>query len=423
MRITRIEVDNFKSLVDLKMDLAKFNCLIGLNGSGKSTLLQFIDFLSQLVRGKMKAWLEDRKWKANELSSKLSPKKNIEFCVQFVDDTNALEGFWKGTFNPLTYRCTAERMEFKIINGNPLGSLEVKANHFKVEIYNFEVTPPLKKKIEMFRDFIVFEYEGSILSVLKEEKLLSALRERKKSIENINSLEKLLSALRECKKFIENINSLDLLSPEYLRQRTRESDGTIGFGGQWLSAYLHKIGPIKCSKLVIRLKKVYPQLEELHVKSLRSGWKQLEILESYQESKEPSSKLKTEARHINDGMLRLIAILAELEADYPFLLFDEIENGINPELVEFVVDALVKTEKQILVTTHSPMILNYLEDNIARSGVTYLYKTPQGYTQAVPFFSIPSLAEKLTVMGPGEAFVDTDLIALRKEIEKLKVVR
>ena len=127
----------------------------------------------------------------------------------------------------------------------------------------------------------------------------------------------------------------------------------------------------------------------------------------------------TEARHINDGMLRLIAILAELQSDHRFLLFDEIENGINPELVEFVLNELVTTPKQVMVTTHSPMILNYLDDDVAQKGVLYLYKTRKGYTQSIPFFSIPSLAEKLTVMGPGEAFVDTDLIALSEEIDAI----
>ena len=48
--ISRLEVENFKSLVNFEMDLPKFSCLIGLNGAGKSTVLQFIDFLSQLMR-------------------------------------------------------------------------------------------------------------------------------------------------------------------------------------------------------------------------------------------------------------------------------------------------------------------------------------------------------------------------------------
>ena len=129
--------------------------------------------------------------------------------------------------------------------------------------------------------------------------------------------------------------------------------------------------------------------------------------------------MTTEARHINDGMLRLIAILAELATPNRFLLFDEIENGINPELVEFLIDKLVNATQQVLVTTHSPMILNYLEDDIARAGVIYLYKTSQGFTKSIPFFSIPSLAEKLTVMGPGEAFVDTKLSELDQEIQSI----
>ena len=36
-----------------------------------------------------------------------------------------------------------------------------------------------------------------------------------------------------------------------------------------------------------------------------------------------------------------MAILAELQSDHPFVVFDEIENGINPELVEFVLNALI----------------------------------------------------------------------------------
>jgi predicted ATPase len=244
---------------------------------------------------------------------------------------------------------------------------------------------------------IAFDYEGSILSALKEELLPPSVL--------------------ECKKFFQEVKSLDLLDPEHLRQRTRESSGTLGLGGQNLSAFLHEMGDQKRLELIAKLKEVYPQLQGLHAKSLRSGWKQIEISEAYEGVESGIfPAMTTEARHINDGMLRLMAIFAELQTEHRFVLFDEIENGINPELVEFVVDKLVSASQQVLVTTHSPMILNFLEDEIARAGVVYLYKTRRGHTKAIPFFSIRSLAEKLTVMGPGEAFVDTDLTALSDEI-------
>ena len=49
----------------------------------------------------------------------------------------------------------------------------------------------------------------------------------------------------------------------------------------------------------------------------------------------------------------------------------------------------------------------------------YLYKTGLGHTQAIPFFTIPSLKKKLEVMGPGEAFVNTNLTQLAAEIADL----
>ena len=146
-------------------------------------------------------------------------------------------------------------------------------------------------------------------------------------------------------------------------------------------------------------------------KSLRSGWKQLEISEAFD-----GKELRSKARHINDGMLRLMAVFSQLQTQSNFLLFNEIENSINPELVEYLVDYLVNAKDQILITTHSPMILNYLEDDMAKSGVTYLYKNKKGYTQAIRLFDIPSMAQKLAFMGPGEVFVDTNLPALVDEI-------
>jgi ABC-type branched-subunit amino acid transport system ATPase component len=38
------------------------------------------------------------------------------------------------------------------------------------------------------------------------------------------------------------------------------------------------------------------------------------------------------------GLLRLLAILSQTMTDNKILLFDEIEDGINPEIVEKLVD-------------------------------------------------------------------------------------
>ena len=113
-----------------------------------------------------------------------------------------------------------------------------------------------------------------------------------------------------------------------------------------------------------------------------------------------------------------MAILSQLEIPNAFLLFDEIENGINPELVEFLMDMLVKSDDQILITTHSPLVLNYLDDDVAKDGVIYLYKQHNGRTKAVRLFDIPSMQKKLQFMGVGEAFIDTNLTELYREVEE-----
>ncbi len=389
MRIKFIKANNFKSLVDFRIELAQFNCLIGLNGSGKSTVLQFIDFISQLISGDMKGWLNERKWKSSDLKSKLTKKVNIDLCVTFSDEEGREAGRWEASYNPSKNRCTRERIELSQT------FLEVSKGEIHI------MPSPDSQDGKDWRSQITFDYEGSILSVLKEDLLPPPIN--------------------ESKKLMKEIKSLDLLSPEYLRQRTRESSGSLGLGGQKLASFLYEIGTPRLLELTKQLKDVYPQLEYLGIRSLRSGWKQLEITERYKGQGFVGflPRMTTEARHINDGMLRLIAILAELQSRHRFLLFDEIENGINSELVEFIIEALTSTDKQVLVTTHSPMILNYLSDEVAKSAVLYLYKTPIGLTKAIQFFSIPSIAEKLTVMGPGEVFIDTNLIDLNEEIQCL----
>lgn len=391
--IKSIWIDNFKSLVDFELDFAKFNCLVGLNGSGKSTVLQALDFVSQQMLGELDDWLKRRHWESVDLNSKLTKKSNIDFKVVLHNKTWG-EIIWSGSFNRKSLNCTQERVECNGIN-----FLKVEDGYCHItkilgipnDLFDADGKP---RKASGDRFPIIFEYQGSIISQLKD-----------------NQINQVLLALKSA---IFRIESLDMLSPELLRSRTKIAEGKLGLGGEKLSAFIHESGKQGQEKLRELLTKVYGQLKSVETRSLRSGWKQLEIVEQFGEH-----KMKSTARHVNDGMLRLMAILTQLDINNELLLFDEIENGINPELIEFLIDHLVNANAQVLVTTHSPMILNYLEDDIAKQGVIYLYKNSQGMTRSVKLFDIPSMAKKLQFMGPGEAFVDTDLTRLYQEVEAL----
>ncbi|MDP1664292.1 MAG: AAA family ATPase [Methylobacter sp.] len=372
--IKRIGVKNFKSLADFDFKLSKFNCLIGMNGAGKSTVLQAIDFIAQLMEGDVDKWLERRKWTAQELNCKLLSRSNIGLGIEY-QTKNGNQITWRCLFNRHELLCSTEE-----ITVDGVEQLRVKSKQYRIGENSGE-----NRYID-----IAFNYQGSILSLLSDSVLTDSIQEFRDGMRRILSLE--------------------LLSPELLRQRARSSDVDIGSGGEKLSAFLHGIKGEKRESLIKLLQSFYPNLQDYKVSSQQSGWKKLTIIEKFEHQ-----KIETEARHINDGLLRILAILAQSSSNHSLILLDEIENGINPEIVEKLVDSLVNSTQQILVTTHSPMILNYLEDATARDSVQFIYKNDKGETRARPFFSIPRIGEKLDYMGPGEAFVDTDLFALTQE--------
>jgi predicted ATPase len=376
--IKSVRVVNFKSLAAIEIPLGHFNCLVGMNGAGKSTVLQALDFLSQLMRGDVQGWLDRRGWSAADLRCKLRKESNITFHVSFSTASGAVLT-WLGVFNRSDLRCSQETAYL----GDGKGATTLL--RLSGQSYSWDGKADQN---------IAFEYQGSILSALKDSELPIPLLEFRDALRRVRSLE--------------------LLSPDKLRKSARVSEHDIGTGGEKLSAYLDNIKGDQKLRLVELLQKFYPALVDFKITSQKSGWKKLSVFEQF-----GSQKLETEALHLNDGLLRILAVLTQADADRSLLLLDELENGINQEIVETLVDTLLQSPQQLLVTTHSPLLLNYLPDEVARKGVHFLYKTPQGETRRRGFFSIPRMAAKLEAMGPGDAFVDTNLHLLVQECIEL----
>jgi len=376
--IKSVRVVNFKSLAAVTIPLGHFNCLVGMNGSGKSTVLQALDFLSQLMRGDVQGWLGQRGWSAADLNCKLRKERNITFNVSFSTSSGAVLT-WIGVFNRSDLRCSHESAYLG--DGKSASTLL----RLSGQTYAWEGKEGQN---------IAFEYQGSILSALKDSELPAPLLEFRDALRRVRSLE--------------------LLSPEKLRKSARVSEHDIGAGGEKLSAYLDNIKGERKDKLVKLLQKFYPALVDFKITSQKSGWKKLSVFEQF-----GTQNLETEALHLNDGLLRILAVLTQADADRSLLLLDELENGINQEIVETLVDTLLQSPQQLLVTTHSPLLLNYLPDEVAREAVQFLYKTPQGETRCRSFFSLPRMVAKLEAMGPGDVFVDTDLRLLAQECIEL----
>lgn len=374
--ITHVSIENFKSLVKFNLppqgnSLGWFTCLIGMNGAGKSTLLQAFDFIAHVATGNVQEWLRNREWKKSELVSNLGKKNTvITFTVAMKTGLGkSLE--WNARFNTALMKCT-----YETIQHGAETLLKLEDGKLSVENENAPRTT---------YDKVPFEFEGSVLSTLK--------------------LEGTSKGIVEVKNKLASLCSLELLSPQLMRRKARSAQD-IGSSGEKLSPFLDQLPYDSKVDLVKKLQEFYPHLIKWNVKGYRAGWKILRMQEDYRDSG------TVEAGHINDGFLRVIAILAQAYTPHSVLLLDEIENGMNPAIVERLVDFLVglgKKNKQVIVTTHSPLILNYLEDAVAKEAVMLLYKNDDGSTQACRYFDQPETRDKLRALGPGEVFADTDI--------------
>ncbi len=399
-------IDNFKSLVDFRLPpaphrLGSFTCLVGLNGAGKSTVLQAFDFVGHLANGQVATWLKQREWKAADLTSRFLKKKLIQFELD-IEVPGEGRIVWSGSFNTTEMRCTAETVTVDGVEQ----VLHIKDGQLLVSGTDRQdsVQYPVRS----------MKYEGSTLSFI-----------------NVRDVHPALGVL---KHVAANLRSLDLLSPQSMRRRAKDADD-IGYGGERLSAFIHGLAAKDKAALTTALKQFYPQVSELSTTALRAGWKDLRIVEQYDREERTPSRLESDARQVNDGLLRVLAILSQVSVSEPTrhpspmnglgqscVLFDEIENGINPELMQKLVQLLLGAERQVIVTTHSPLVLNYLPDEIAREAVLLLFRNSAGHTKAVRLFDLPSTQKKLTLLGPGEVFVDTNLEALPAEAMTLALI-
>lgn len=383
--LKRIHVSAFKSLVDFELELEKFNCIIGLNGSGKSTVLQFLSYVSTIFRGDLPQWLARRNWESKDVVSHFFPtRKSLELEIDFEFD-NVLY-LWTGTFNWSKGICTKEKL------------VKVVSDSEHIEVYR--VVNGVYASQRSGKQEINFKYSGSILSALNED----VIPHDAKRLRN----------------YLINIESHDLLSPKVMRSGQYSKEGRLGSAGEFLIHHIHNLDDSDKDILRIRLSKYFPKVTRIETKALISGMLSMDITERYFNDDGNYNDVVTDARHINDGMLRLLNILANQDSNSGFQLFDEVENGVNPEVTEQLMDSFVDAPHQTLVTTHSPMALNYLNEDIAKSSVVLIYKKKNGHTASTKLFSVPSALNKLDILAPGEVMVDLYLSDVADEVESIR---
>ena len=348
--IEKVKIENFKSVQDLELELGRVNVFIGENGCGKTNVLEAIAMGSAAVENKVdNEFLSARGVRVTDSEFMLSafgPKsKNDEILVSFSDRND----------NQLTTQMESVGPKWVVFLANGKGMED------SIPSMAIELEP---------RIFNQFD----------------------KSSNPNEALEKLVRVLNSLKIFVENskFSPFLIFAPENSKLRQFLEEGQIlplGIGGEGLFKHL------------VTLFREEPEAFE-KIK------KQLEIIDWFEGLEIPKDLMFTERRvNIKDrflhpslqyfdqrssseGFLYLLFYFTLFISDSTpkFFAIDNIDNALNPKLCSKLIETLAQLakehDKQVIVTTHNPAILDGLNLADDDQRLFVIYRNADGHTVA-----------------------------------------
>ena len=71
--------------------------------------------------------------------------------------------------------------------------------------------------------------------------------------------------------------------------------------------------------------------------------------------------LKLQPKMVSDGFWKILTILTAIELNPRIIVIDELENSLHPEAIEYIVDELKNSKSIVIVTTHSPAVIDIID--------------------------------------------------------------
>lgn len=330
--LSKLKVQHYKSLFDTEIDLEPLTVFIGPNGSGKSNICESLvvlsDFLNRLI-GSINIPYNVKEFFSQSLQAVSKNQLNIE------------SKFWHGDLDYLSFMVsTLKKNETALSKLTDLSvSFIYPQQNISINILENEIT------------------KGN--SEASHTLSLSAFL-----VANDYQFSPVAEALRK-------ICIYDF-APFNLSNEV-QSNGGMERTGQGIAYALVDIllsNRKGFDELEERLKFLVPNIQKISLPRSSNQSFSLQLIDKYSEHRIPASD-------ISDGTLRILAFLTALyqENTPSIICFEEIENGVHPWLLHKMMELLklVSTEGitgkpvQVLITTHSPTLLNYVEPHQVRA--------------------------------------------------------
>jgi len=376
--ITEIEIEGFKSLEKVRLKLGKLNLFVGTNASGKSNFFDALRVLqgvgsgftiSEVFNGKSKS-------SVNEAWAGIRGKSSRAAFVR----SGGIRDSW---------------MRFRVV-------LQQKA--FPSLDYEFEISPDLSKaRREILREGSeeVFRPEGLsdfLLASSSFERIPDNLKPQ------FTFKRKLVHA--SLSRALGNMQRLDLSVPVLRGYSQFRTIKRMGENGENFAALVQAIlGDERLRSAYLSWLRQLTPLEFDDVVILEGARE--DFLFGVREKEQVF-----EADVLSDGTLRFAALTAAFfQADMPdAIIVEEIENGIHPTRLRLLIELLksqsAESSPQVFATTHSPVVLAWLEESDYDTTFFCKRDAETGASIIRPLSEIPRLVELVKKYPLGDLFTE-----------------
>ncbi len=368
--IKKLIVKNFKSLHDCEIEFGKFNVVIGRNASGKSNLVEVFKLLRKIyVEKDPFPFLEW--WGYNNIV--WQGKEELPITIGLVFDIEGYEVYFETTFTGVggRFKILKEILELKgyfkmtkefdclIVENNKEiideliknGIIKLKDNSKNpyVEEVNCDLSSILDMGVMIFRNKKIVHDDIKILlgKGFKVNEFMYVLPKKYDVFEIPN-------IIWHIKKLMDYL----ILLPPYIKElktpKPAKKETTLNEDGSNLVIVLHNIFLEKekiPEDILNPLSIIFPNTR-ISFQLTDDGRVLMKVFEEGVELAPPS---------ISDGFYKMLLILTAIYLKPSILIIDEIENSLYPEALELIFDTLKDSDSQVIITTHSPIVVDLTE--------------------------------------------------------------
>lgn len=344
--INEISIHNFKSILDLDLELGRFNVIIGPNGCGKSNILEAISFASAAAQNKLDyEFLVNRDVRMTDAKFMVNAFEEDDLKLDTQKDDDGI------SMSNLDIRIGIRSGDDLIVSRM---------------LYHEEAKAWMNIADPMYKSMHFMINHPDELGEDNDRFIQSLIETQFPSIKDINQVKHLLEKLT---KSSPELNSFLIYRPteHFLRKTFDTSILPIGVHGEGLLKYLKEEAAQKNSTLFEEINEGLGLLDWfdgfLIPDNLLTNEYHLAIGDRFLKD----SLHFFDEKSTNEGFLFLLFYLTlfNSKATPRFFAIDNIETALNPRLItkltEYLISRCFDNDKQVVITTHSPFVLDALD--------------------------------------------------------------